>query len=362
MQTSIEQAKKMSGPFIGSTVRLKNEFTLPKKIDMDTNGWRAPEYDLFDIDQEIAQQFAVLEGGAIEQHAFYFDINAAAAWYNLCRQAQYLSNYHPPADWPDKIAGTILHHLKKSQFDKNRIDVIGLGVGDGEKETSLCGALLRGRAFDRLRCFLLDISTPLAMKAHKHFVQTLGRKPTVQSNWLVGSIYNLPRYTSLFHEPEDKNIMRVGTLFSVLDNVRHERDFIEKSLRPFKSGDVLIVDPTLCFAPADDLERVRKEDPTFETSVAGLEWLENVIRRYRPQTQEIRFDFEAKTGASTFPKAYTVEIKATLDNQATFSIFQKHRYEADDFIQTWNELGWKPLDGILWGPKEREMIYVFTKK
>lgn len=362
MQTIIRQTKKPLGPVVGSALFLKDAFTLAKKIDMDTNGWRAPEYDQFALSQEIEQQFSVLHGGSIEQHAFYIDTHAAADWYNLCRQAQYLSNYHPPADWTDKVTRMILHHLKKTSFDQNRIDIVGMGVGDGEKETSLSAGLLRARVFDRLRCFLLDISAPLAMKAHQHFVRTLGKQPHVESNWLVGSIHNLPRYTSLFHHIDDTNTLRVGTLFDVLGNIRHERNFIEQSLsRAFKSGDLLILDPSLCFAPADNIELIKQKDPSL-TSTYGLEWIEGVIRRYRPQTQEIRFDFEVKTGVSTFPKAYTVEILATLDNQATFSIFQKHRYDADQFIKTFNALGWRPLDGMLWGPNESQLIYIFAKK
>ena len=97
-------------------------------------------------------------------------------------------------------------------------------------------------------------------------------------------------------------------------------------------------------------------------STDGLDWLTGVLKRNRLDTQNVRYDFQVKNGISTVPKSYTVEILATVDEKVTLSMYQKHRYDANELIRTFMQLGWKPLEGRTHGFKQKQLIYIFAKK
>ncbi len=330
---------------------------------MQINGWRAPDYNHIDLTQQIAQQFSRPEGGSIDQSFHYIDPYGASEWYSICRQSHYLSMFdNLPVDWPDWLAKIVLHHIKQTSFHPGKVDVVGLGVGDGQKETLVCSGLYRASAWQRLRCFLVDLSPALLTEAHTHFVDTFTDKRNVESKWILGDFHQLPKYKELFADPVDAHVIRIATMFGeTLANLRNERDFIQHSLKAFKPGDLLIVDVALGFAPHDRPDLIQKADPFFQSTTVK-DWMIRSLKRNRPGVREIQLEMLVKHGLSAFPNAYTIEIQATADQRSVFSLLQQHRYVADDFVKTFMSLGWRPLEGRQYGYLKRQLIYIFAKK
>ncbi len=329
---------------------------------MQANGWRAPDYNQLLLTRDIKHQFSAPKGGAIDVACFFVDPYGAADWCSAAQEDRYLSTFEVPPDWIFWIAGLISRHLKDTYFLQDQIDVIGLGAGDGRKETALCDGLLQTNVFQKLRCFFVDISPTLAIESHGHFVQYFGESPLVESNWILGNFFHLPRYTNLFYNPDDVNRLRVGcVLGGIFGVILHEVGLIEQSLRAFKTGDLVIVDVCLGFAPPDQKELIQKQDPSFNTT-HGLKWIAGVIRRNRPDLSSLRFQYEVKRGLSTIPDTYTIETLATIDEQAVFSVYRKHRYSKEGLLGTFAKLGWRLLESKHYGRDDRQLISVFVKE
>ncbi len=320
-----------------------------------------PNYDYKQLLEKGKQQCSNPKGGIVEQSFFYLDPLSAKAWSGISHRSKYISTFdNLTLDWPEWITQTILQQIQTSGFDPNKVDVIGLGMGDGYKELLLSRGLDRTNQFHQLRCFLLDLSPELVKESQKSFEKEFAGRPHVQAIGYLGDFHHLSEYKDIFYRPEDQNILRVGTMFGTLVSLRTEKQFIEECSKAFKPKDLLLIDVSLGFAPHDRPDLIQEKDPFFQGQ-SSIEWIGEVFRRYHNPSADIRFDFSVKQGESIFPNTYTLEIQAITEEQTKFSLFQRHRYSAKEFIETFAELGWKPLQGRQYGYDNRQLIYIFAK-
>lgn len=331
---------------------------------METNGWCAPDHNLLDLVRIVTEQFANPNGGPIDHMAFYLDPQGAAEWcfrINQGTKAQVF--FGLPAHWTQWATGLILRHLKGTSFDQDRIDVLGLGVGDGKKETTLCDTLAKQSHLEQLYCVLLDISPASVEQAHAQFLHSLGTHPRARVLWALGNYHNLPSYADLFQTQDSRPVLKVGTLFSIIDNVRYDAEFIEESLCVFKSGDLIVIDCCLGYAPPDEMEIIQQEDPslTFLRN-SSFHWFNDVVRRYCPDPISIDLGVEVSTERSGIPNSYTLDTIAVVNKKTRFSLMVRHRYVAEDFVHAFETRGWKPLGGLTYGPDKKQLLYIFAKK
>lgn len=333
---------------------------------MELNGWKAPDYDHIQLTKDMKIQLGALQGGAIEQASLYLDATSAADWCALASQEKYMSTFdNLPVDWGDWVAQLVSNHLKETDLDLDKVDVLGLGAGDGKKETILSRALYQKMPLQKLRCSLMDLSPSLAIQAHTHFTQSFRGKKNTECRFLLGDMHSLPFYNELFYDPVDAKTLKILCMFGgTFGNLRHEIHFIQNTLRACKSGDLLLLDVSLGFAPANQPEQIYKEDPRLSNYGTGPleEWMEGTIRRNRDNVKTVRFENSLKTGVSTVPNTYTIEIQAVVDEEARFSVLQLHRYNPDDFVRTFLNQGWKALDGRYFSYKKKQLLYMFAKR
>ena len=329
-----------------------------------------PGVDPIQMAKKLAHLCTAKRGASLDQDLLYFDALSAAGWTGICSQSDYRSTFEGFSfHW---IASVIKDHLADTKFKQRRVDVIGLGCGDGIKEAELLRSLLDISKEFELTCHLVDKSSPLLITAHRNLTNTFKEGKNVLVREYLADIMHLSNLVTLFDGEDSQNVLRVGTMFGgTLGNLDNELRFIKDSLRSFKSGDLVIVDVVLGFAPYTDSDAIWSEDPRLAFSGTYQEatenWLLGTLNRYRSFSGNTMIENRLHTNPSTSPiqKTYTVELHAVTEQgheRADFNMLRLHRYDQEEFIAAFVKQGFRRLAGKTYGINNKKLIYVFIKE
>ncbi len=333
------------------------------------NCWLAPGFEPLKMLKELVMQVNG-RGGHIEQSHMYLDHMSAACWCAIADQEDYAQAYSGiPVD---RAAAQIL-----SCAGGAGLDVLSLGCGDGKLDVRLVQHLLGRVEHGDLRLYLLDISQPLLSVAYKHAADTLADRRGVSICAIQGNFHHLPRYTQLLYTPERAHRRRVVTMFGgTFANLENEIFFIRNSLVGFATGDLLLLDMPLTFAPVEQPDEIRRNDPRLKGG-NGLGWqrkdedfLTGPIRRYARDVTSVDLDVELDTTSCPVPGSYSVEVlarvKSATGGEREFSVFRFKRYDALKLIKCLKQLGWDPVDGWRYGDDPRlsypRLFYLFRRR
>jgi hypothetical protein len=163
------------------------------------------------------------------------------------------------------------------------VDVIALGSGDGIVETQLVEKIAADAKND-IRFYLLDISHPLLSTAFRHAEDTFASKRGVFVCAMHGNFFHLSRYPQLHYRPTQAHRRRLYTMLGfTFANLENERHFLQQSLSGAAEGDLLLVDLNLAQGAPDDVDTLRKKEPSLSNGALddiSTRWLSGPIRRY----------------------------------------------------------------------------------
>jgi transcriptional regulator with XRE-family HTH domain len=326
-------------------------------------GWVAPSFDVIHMIRDLSAQLQG-EGGFIEQSHLYLDPMSAANWCALSGQEDY-----------SRIAGqTTPLHLAAEEITKSigpdeaRLDIIGLGCGDGKREVHLIQHLLERRQYQEIRLFLIDISQPLLSCAHKYATEHLAEHPEVQVFALQGNFHELPRYTHIFRSPSDAETRRrIFCMFGyTFGNLQNEVHFLRNSLLGYSPGDFLLLNVTLAVAPAHDAEQIHHTDSLLSGAIKGVwkkrqdQWLSGPISRYLQGVKSIEITPHLDTACCTIPGSYAVELRATVTTDdkkvRRFAMMYVKRYNSPKLVAALKELSWNAIEVWPYTDGRRELL------
>ncbi len=309
-------------------------------------------------------------GGRLDQSHMYLDPKSAADWHAITEQVDYCqaSLHSFPAE---RTAAQLV-----GQVRGKGVDVLALGCGSGRLETALTQHLLAHLSGCQpdLNLYLLDISQPLLVAAHKYAADLLGSTRGVNVYGVQGDFHDLPSYNFLFAGREHRRrvaYMLGGTFGNLTDEVLFVRD----SLAAFRAGDLLVVDVSHAAAPTSKPEEIRRLDPRLNgTTPTGWhrmhdEWLAGPIQRYSQDLASVEIRPELDLGSCPVPGSYAVELRATVRStsgeERTFGAFRVKRHDLAQLVATMKGLGWGGLTGYHYGdesgrPAPRS-VYIFKK-
>ncbi len=310
-------------------------------------------------------------GGTIEQSFLYSDGISAAGWTDICNQEDYYTSYDGSQSlaW---VADAIYDHLGDSTFDKTKIDIIGLGPGDARKELKLTQSLLDLDPNIHINCHLIERSYPLMVAAHHYLQGTFEKTGRVSIREWLADFWKLPYLSDLFDSKESEETLRVVCMFGyTFGNLDGELRFVRDSLRALKPGDILLMDVILAYAPHNNHEAIRNEDPRLASRTiwqsATEHWLATTLQRHRTHCGDLIFENVLSTTTSAIPNTYTIEVHAEVvdegkNNNTRFNVLRLHRYEQESFIAALAKEGFKRMGGKSYGLKRNCLRYLFTKE
>lgn len=307
------------------------------------NCWIAPGYEPLKLFTEL---FDVLNGpgGDVEQTFVYLDHQSAVNWYELCNQSFYAAKYR--ARMPlDAMARRIVEHT-----GHGRLDVVGLGSGDGKQEARLVEHLLdwadeTKRGAD-LRLYLLDVSQPLLSAAYQHAAQTVGRRRGVSVQAIQGNFHHWPRYTQLHHAAERGHRKRLISFVGfTIGNLENEARFFQHTLVGLAPDDLLLLDVLNAAADPQRPDEVQRKDPAFSNGPTPEHrtWLTGPLLRYCQDLQSVDIKY-ALGGPCTVPGSYAIDVIANVElrdrRHRRYALHRFKRYDPKRLADMMRHLGW----------------------
>ncbi len=351
---NIEQGLTEPAP---QTVRILERVAalrLGEPLDQGDPGWTpgahyAPTYAPLQL---AAKMTATLNapGGSLDQVFLYLDAQSAVDWTDYCNDGYYVRNFRetmPIEDAARRIVG---------RAGAQGIDVVALGSGDGKSETRLTEHLaeLLPQPPD-IRLYLLDISHALLHSAYCHAVDTLANM-RVSICPIHGDFYDLPRYPVLTYRPAHERRHRVwmfvgNTLGNLVDEPRFFGD-LGVCARP---GDFAMVHVQLVWAPAQDIEAVRKSDPNLNRSTSPLlhKWLTGPLQRHCRGLSDISVTVDVSNRCA-IPGSYEIRFIGSANmhdkSKRSFVLLRSRRYDSKLFADALSDLGWEFVADMPFGP------------
>lgn len=329
-----------------------------------------PDVKPMQMAKDLTRVCNLPRGGTVEQAYLYYDAVNAAAWCDIANQEDYFASFegNQSLAW---VAQAIKDHLKDTKFDKRVVDIVGIGSGDAKREGNLIQSLLDVDSALKVNCHLIDKSNPLLIAAHAHLDELFLHTGRVTVREFLADFWRLPYISELFDSEESEKRLRVACMFGyTFGNLDGELRFVRDSLRALKPGDLLLLDLMLGFAPHNNADAIRREDPRFIASQSnwkkGIEsWLATTLKRHRSNCGNISFENVLVNRSSAFPDAYTLEIHAhveTAKQTARFNMLRLHRYSQEAFIGTMTAEGFRRVGGKTYGTQRGCLRYMFVKE
>lgn len=284
-------------------------------------------------------------GGTLEQTYAYIDPQSAADWYDYANLPTMVEQWRNKLPVADLVAAAL------GRGDARGLDLVSLGVGDGKSETRLAEHLLEHEAPD-LRVYYLDISHSLLVEAYKQASIVLrGRAPIFP---IHGNFLALRSVIPLAYRTEDRRRLwtMIGNTFGNLD---HEPRFLADLTACSRTGDLLLLDVQLAYAPAWDLAAIRAGDPVMAGNVpAPVErWLTGPVRRHCRNAADVSLGVEVSLRCP-LPGSYQLNFiaSATPDSgpAVRHHLFLARRYTLEALGAELADLGWRPLFSAAYGP------------
>ncbi len=172
-----------------------------------------------------------------------------------------------------------------------------------------------------------------------------------------GDFYELPRYPVLAYRSPSDTRTRVwvfigNTLGNLVDELRFFAD-LDACARP---GDFALVHVQVVWAPAQDLDEVRRADPVIRKGIPELlaRWLTGPVHRHCRGLGSVSASVDV-TNRCPIPGSYELQFIGNVTMQdgskRRFMLGRGRRYDAKMFAAALSDLGWKPLSVLPFGPE-----------
>jgi len=280
-------------------------------------------------------------GGCVEQSLMYLDHQSATDFIALSGGARYAGRYRNQMPL-EKVVDSIRH-----QTGDSGIDVIALGVGDGQQEIHIVQLLADAEDSPDLKFTLLDISQPLLSAAYRNAAEAFDRRRGVAVFAMQGNFYNLPRFTQLHYRSAFSRRRRVLTMLGLtMCNLQDETAFFKQSLMSFATGDLLVLD----FIEAAP-KPWSKNDSAVNRPVPEeqREFLGGPIWRYCREVTDVSFRYELGTSL-VVPDSYAIYANATVrskdGSEKVLTMFKSKRYDPEKLEAALKSVGWDLVESF----------------
>lgn len=327
------------------------------------NWYVPPGFDSVQMIADLAQQLNG-SGGDIEQTHVYMDHKSALDWIALCNAPDYSAGFRDSL--PIRAAAKRVRELAGPVG----LDVIALGPGDGKNEVRMVQHLLEVFEQPSIRFYLVDASQPLLGRAFRHAMDTLDDHPSVFVCAIQGNFHHLARYTQLHYTPARSHRRRVYTMLGgTLGNLEHETQFFRNALVAAAPGDLLILDVTLAFGPADDPAEVWRRDPALgrPVPVAHERWLRGPLGRYCIGLTDVKFSYQLDTDRP-IPGSYGLQFIADASTTGSpprrFCMFNIRRYSQPELTRCLSNVGWDAVGQFSFGTEigRPSLLLIFQRR
>jgi transcriptional regulator with XRE-family HTH domain len=317
------------------------------------NWWIAPDYLPLRMLHELRRQLQG-SGGALLQTSLYLDHQSAEEFLACVQRPDHLHAYRQllPLD-------AAVKHIKECVRSAG-VDVIALGSGDGIVETQLVEKIASDAKND-IRFYLLDISHPLLSTAFRHAEDTFASKRGVFVCAMHGNFFHLSRYPQLHYRPTQAHRRRLYTMLGfTFANLENERHFLQQSLSGAAEGDLLLVDLNLAQGAPDDVDTLRKKEPSLSNGALddiSTRWLSGPIRRYAEDVTKVD-TFVRLDPYCPIPGSYALEFVASCHLGKTqrkeFALLHARRYQVEPLSEALRSIGWATVATLKFGGTARE--------
>ena len=328
------------------------------------NSWLSPSYDQAELGQELVN-LVNGRGGVIEQSHAYIDPASVNDWLRLVSSSRYATSFRAAAPL-DLIAQRIV-----ALAGNGLIDLVALGVGDGQAETRLASHLAEllpdpGR---RMQVRLLDISHGLLKRGYAHAEAVLAPLG-VSVTTLHANFHHLSQYPELHNAESDRRGLRVYTLLGyTMSNLTHEPRFYRQLRETAAPGDLCIVDFQHIYAPPERREEILALDPPLAAGAppaVQADFIAGPFRRHCRGAVDIEVTTELGQHCPV-PRSYEVEsiVKAKMADGSTrrWSAFRVKRYDPAALVTCLAECGWATDQQMDYGPEgaKRNSVLVLRR-
>lgn len=282
-------------------------------------------------------------GGRLEQTCLYLDDESARDWLKLVSSNSMLERLKTIP--MDKIARAALGS------DRTPLTLIALGVGDGRSEIELAQQILAEAPGLDLRLNLLDISRTLLTIAHQRATDTLPSTVRVES--LHGDFNRLSRYPVLAKQGAEERRRMWVMLGGTLTNLDNEVHFLRDQLSLAATGDVLVLDYALGYAPGDDLDAVRAKDPVFRgMSEVWAHWVSGPIRRYCRDARTLKLGVDVMEAGvrGSYEIDFFVDVTTHSGLVRRYHACRSRRYQRSGLWRVLERCGWQQVGTWAYGP------------
>ncbi len=367
-------------PIYNSTSNLKNGIGLPFMLEKKNNdyltylkptGYRVPGYDPVKLMDDLLIRVAG-NGGHIEQTFTYVDPWSAHSWLTIAQHHDYQSaqNGVPLESIVESVHDAL---LETPDWDKESLEVIILGPGDGKQEIRLLQKLKEGiPKLKQLYVCLVEISQELLAHAERNIVNAFKDEEDVFLLSVAGDFLHLPHYHDLFFKaPRNQRkrlIVMLGATFSNLDAELH---FVRDSLAGFRTGDMFLADFGLSvYAPAHEKEQIQAKDPYLYGTQRWKKTLEDFIlgpfKRHRQDHEYIEFTPILDDTFCPVKGSYCIEMRVTIvckdSSEKNFRVHRVKRYDGKQLVKAICAEGWSTRNGWVYGSQQERALTLWQKR
>ena len=164
--------------------------------------------------EEIRQH--ILHGDVIPERYHYFTEEGAEFWLRLSSDPQY--RFHSNSMLlVHRIASRFARHIARISDNREDIDFVSMGSGDGEKDRILLDALITS-GFRALNYYPIDISDKLLVECIRNVFRDNYDHRGVHTKAVIGDFCNLPVLRAVYEDRPSPNV------FSILGNTLGNSD------------------------------------------------------------------------------------------------------------------------------------------
>lgn len=366
--TNIEKGKTLPAPetirrlMKIKELRLEEEATAANWGEWTPEATYAPSYSPLSLGIEMAAACNA-PGGSLDQAFLYLDLQGANDWLRYFNDAQVVSNFRLKLPL-EEVSKRILAGGTLSEG----LDVMGLGVGDGQSETRLAKILSSELpSGSNMRFYIMDISHALLHAAFRHATNSLNSLSVLVLP-VHGDFHGLTRYPVIAYRAPNDHRRRIWTLLGgTVGNLRDEVHFFRDLASISRPGDWALIDLQLVQAPADQLKEVRAKDSALNNPMPALweTWISGPLRRHCHGLASIKMRADV-TNRCIIPGSYELHFMADVvlydGTKRSYLAHRVKRYDATEFAAALDETGWAKVLSIPYGPQPARCAAVLLRR
>ncbi len=318
---------------------------------------------LLDTEQMLLRRTEDLsqEKAPLDPTDLYLDAEDAASYLRLLKSSPFLGDVDPQS--LAFAADMILTQIHEHAFNPNQLMMLGLGIGDGQKETHLINQLLQRYPFEVMSYFF-DINCELVQHAHEQAQRALAHHRNVYLFPIWGNFYHLPVLKNLFYSSEE-SLLRVACLFGgTFGQLPDETHFIKHVLSILKKNEIVLIDVDCAVAEPLDSKTIVEKDAFFafvEEQTAYTSWISEFMKRHLSgKRSSIMASIHPQSG--TIPSGYTISLSEKQEDGNVRNLLSLKRYSLPALKQVFSTHGFDLLGEVAYGFHPHRKLCIFQRK